>query len=771
MSKETLVQEETARIEDDPRTVRLAKRAELYTAGEDPYGHAFTVTHHVDELEAKYANLAAGERTEDVVAMAGRIMAIRNQGKIMFMVLREREGDIQLFCRVNELGDEAFSRMTNFDLGDWIAVTGTILRTKRGELSVAVTSFELMSKSIRPLPEKFHGLTDKETRYRQRYVDLVVNPQVKQVFINRSKIISACRTYMAQEGYYEAETPILQEIMGGANAKPFITHFNALNQECYLRIATELHLKRLLVGGMDRVYEIGRIFRNEGMDLTHNPEFTTMEAYCAFSDLAGMKQLCEGFVKAGLHAVCDSEIITYQGTSIDLSGEWRSVSMAELVSEVVGETVDIDTPPETYHLIFDRFGLEWKQDWGSGKLMFELYDELCERTLVNPTFVCDYPVEVSPLAKRKPKDPRLTDRFELVIAGHEYANAFTELNDPVDQESRFAAQMEAKRHGDEEAMEYDTDYVRALEYGMPPAGGIGIGIDRLVMLLTDSVSIRDVLLFPHMRPERNTQRSAAIDGEGVMSTAGEKTTATAAPEGDVSLPDSATGTTCATKPTTEAATVSDVEAIDSPWKKVPAPQPGDQLDAGISRDKAFELLKEHNKDAFHIEHGQTLEGLMRYYAAQFDPDNIEFWGIVGLLHDLDWEEYPDGNDHTVKTAEMLLPLGVNPQLVRAIQTHNFDWNKALPAPEAKMEKVLFACDELSGLIDACVMVRPSRSVQDFSLKSLKKKFKTKSFAAGCDRDQITHGAELMEMDLDEWFTSVIAAMKEIDPNKDSFSAE
>jgi lysyl-tRNA synthetase class 2 len=306
---------------------------------------------------------------------------------------------------------------------------------------------------------------------------------------------------MESQGYLEVETPILQETLGGANAKPFITHFNALDQQCYLRIATELHLKRCIVGGMDRVFEIGRQFRNEGMDLTHNPEFTSMEAYCAFSDLEGMKRLSEGLFKEANKVVNDSEQIEFQGKSVDLSGTWRSAPLSELVSEFVGEPVSMDTPVEHLRSLLEANGLEYKEGWGAGKLLFTLYDELCESEIVDPTFVCDYPVEVSPLTKRKEDDPRLTDRFELVIAGNEYANAFSELNDPVDQEERFKAQVEAKKQGDEEAMDYDADYIRALEYGMPPAGGIGYGIDRMIMLFTNQASIRDVLLFPHMRPE------------------------------------------------------------------------------------------------------------------------------------------------------------------------------------------------------------------------------------------------------------------------------
>ncbi|MCH3967299.1 MAG: lysine--tRNA ligase [Atopobiaceae bacterium] len=485
----------------DEREVRLGRRAALIEEGIDPYPRNFDVTAHAGELTERYAALADGEDTTDSFRVAGRIRALRNQGKIAFLVLQDSTGTIQLFCRKNVLGDAAWDLLGQLDLGDIIGVEGCVLRTRRGELSVSPTALTLLSKSCRPLPDKFHGLTDKETRYRQRYVDLIVNDDVRETFVRRFHIVSGIRHYMDAQGYYEVETPILQDIMGGANAKPFVTHYNALDTECYLRIATELPLKRLLVGGFDRVCEIGRCFRNEGMDLTHNPEFTSMEAYCAYTDLSGMKELAEGVFRAAAEAAGCGEHITYQGTDIDLSGTWQSRPMCELVSEVVGEEVTLDTPVAHLRELAEAHDIPCKDDWGAGKLVFELYDELVECTIVDPTFVCDYPVEVSPLAKRKPEDDRLTDRFELVIAGHEYANAFTELNDPVDQEARFAAQMEAKAHGDDEAMGYDTDFIRALEYGMPPAGGIGFGIDRMVMLLTDQASIRDVLLFPHMRPE------------------------------------------------------------------------------------------------------------------------------------------------------------------------------------------------------------------------------------------------------------------------------
>ncbi len=494
---------------NDERATRLAKRAALFEAGQNPYPEHSELEDYVADIEAKYAGLADGEDTEDVVKIAGRVVAKRGQGKIIFIVVRDATAEIQLFCRINDMDEAAWSTLKALDLGDILGVTGVVVRTQRGQLSVAPKSATLLAKAVRPLPEKFHGLSDKETRYRQRYVDLIANDDVRETFRKRSQILSTFRRFMESDGYMEVETPILQTIQGGATAKPFITHFNALDQECYLRIATELHLKRCIVGGFERVFEIGRIFRNEGMDLTHNPEFTTMEAYRAFSDLEGMKALAQGVIKAANKAIGNPEVIEYQGQTIDLSGEWASRPMTDIVSDVLGKQVTIDTPVEELAAAAREKGLEVKPEWTAGKIIAEIYDELGEDTIVNPTFVCDYPIEVSPLAKRFEDDPRLTHRFELVIAGHEYANAFSELNDPVDQAERFAAQMAEKAGGDDEAMEYDEDYVRALEYGMPPAGGIGIGIDRVVMLLTNQASIRDVLLFPHMKPEKGFQSGAA----------------------------------------------------------------------------------------------------------------------------------------------------------------------------------------------------------------------------------------------------------------------
>ena len=494
---------------NDERATRLARRQAIIDAGGNPYPEHCDVTDHVADLAARYAELGEDDADEQTHTVAGRIRAKRGQGKVAFVVLQDATDKMQLFCRIDNLGQEGMAALRKMDLGDVIEATGSMMRTKRGELSLAPTSVRLLSKSVRPLPEKFHGLSDKETRYRQRYVDLIVNDDVRETFRKRSAIVSAFRRYMEEDAYMEVETPILQTIQGGATAKPFITHFNALDQECFLRIATELPLKRLLVGGFERVYEIGRIFRNEGMDQTHNPEFTSMEAYRAYSDLEGMKELAEGVIKAANAAIGNPEQIEYQGQTIDLSGTWPSIPMTKVVSNALGVEVDLDTPVERLVELCHENKIETKSEWGAGKLIAELYDEIGEPSLVNPTFVVDYPVEVSPLAKRYEDEPRLTHRFELVIAGHEYANAFSELNDPVDQAERFRAEIAERDSGDDEAMQFDADYVRALEYGMPPAGGIGIGIDRVVMLLTNQPSIRDVLLFPHMKPEAGAKNGAA----------------------------------------------------------------------------------------------------------------------------------------------------------------------------------------------------------------------------------------------------------------------
>ncbi len=487
--------------DDDPFVVRRAKLDAMRVAGEQPFADHWDVTARAAELESDYADLEAGSETGTVVSVAGRLVAKRDQGKIVFLVIRDATGDLQLFTRVNLIGEEAFESVKGLDLGDWIGAVGTVMRTRRGELSVAPTQVTLLSKSLRPLPEKYHGLSDTETRYRQRYVDLIANPEVRDVFTTRFKIIAAIRRYMEAAGYLEVETPMLHAIPGGATAKPFVTHHNALDMPLYLRIAPELYLKRLLVGGFERVYEINRSFRNEGMSVRHNPEFTMLEAYQAYGNMSSMMDLTEGIITSAAEDVLGTLDIEYQGTAVSLKSPWRRATMIELTSAAAGEDVSFARSVEELRALCERHDVPFEKSFGKGKLITELFEKLVEHTLMEPTFVTMYPAETSPLARRNDDEPELTDRFELIITGREFANAFSELVDPVDQRSRFEAQAAAKDAGDDEAMWVDEDYLRAQEYGMPPAGGMGLGIDRLVMLLTDSASIRDVLLFPHMRPE------------------------------------------------------------------------------------------------------------------------------------------------------------------------------------------------------------------------------------------------------------------------------
>ena len=456
------------------------------------------------QLAARYQDLEPGSSAEVSTSVAGRLIAKREQGKLAFLVIRDATGDLQLFVRSDEIGADRFAEAMAFGIGDWIFAEGEVVRTRRGELSISPTRIELLSRAIRPLPEKYHGLTDTETRYRQRYVDLIVNPEVRETFETRFKIIAAIRRYMDEAGYLEVETPMLHPIAGGAVARPFVTHHNALDMPLYLRIAPELYLKRLLVGGFEKVYEINRSFRNEGISTRHNPEFTMIEMYQAYGSMTTMMELAEGLITAVACEVLGTLELAYQGEPISLTSPWRRVTMDELLSEKLGREVSAHTDVDELRALCDTHEVPFEKTWGGGKLTVELFEKLVESTLTAPTFVYRYPAEVSPLSRRNDEDPLYCDRFELFIAGREFANAFSELTDPVDQRERFEAQARAKAAGDVEAMSVDEDYLRAQEYGMPPAGGMGIGVDRLVMLLTDSPSIRDVLLFPQMRPETGT---------------------------------------------------------------------------------------------------------------------------------------------------------------------------------------------------------------------------------------------------------------------------
>ena len=481
--------------------VRREKMKELAKKGIDPFGHRFDVTSNSKEIKEKYENMTKEELHEvDIpVVIAGRIMTKRGKGKAGFMHIQDKFGQIQVYVKLDNVGEESYELFDKADLGDIVGIEGTVMRTNMGELSVKADKYIHLVKALRPLPDKYHGLSDVEERFRRRYVDLITNEEARRVAFMRPKIIRAIQHYLDSLGYVEVETPVLQATFGGAAARPFITHHNTLDMEFYLRIATELPLKRLLVGGMDAVYEIGRLFRNEGMDRNHNPEFTTIEVYKAYSDLEGMMDLTENIIGAVAMDVLGTYDIKWKGHDLSLKPKFKRAHMVDLIKEKTGINFFEDMSLEDAKKLALEHHIELEPHFMYGHIINAFYEKYVEDTIIEPTFVFGHPVEISPLAKKDPKDPRFTQRFELFICGSEYANAFTELNDPVDQYERFENQLKEKALGNDEANDMDIDYVEALEYGMPPAGGMGMGIDRLVMMITNSENIREVILFPHMK--------------------------------------------------------------------------------------------------------------------------------------------------------------------------------------------------------------------------------------------------------------------------------
>lgn len=498
-----MADEQQTHVEDlnDQMLVRREKMENLREEGIDPFGKRFDRTHNSKELHEQFDQHSKEELNEmDLSAsVAGRMMTKRGKGKAGFAHLQDRDGQIQIYVRKDQVGDEAYQLFKQADLGDFFGVTGQIMKTDTGEVTVKAQTIVLLTKALRPLPDKYHGLTNIEQRYRQRYLDLISNKDSFDRFMKRSQIISEIRRYLDNNGYVEVETPVLHNDAGGAAARPFITHHNALDMELYLRIALELHLKRLIVGGMEKVYEIGRVFRNEGTDTTHNPEFTMLEAYTAYTDYQDVMDLTEGIIRNAAEKVLGTATITYDGQKVDLGSEFKRVHMVDAIKEQTGVDFWQEMTVEEARSLAKEHNVEIKDNMAVGHILNEFFESFVEETLQQPTFVYGHPVEVSPLAKKNPEDSRFTDRFELFIVGKEFANAFTELNDPIDQRERFEEQEKEREQGNDEAHGVDEDFIESLEYGLPPTGGLGIGIDRLVMLLTDAQSIRDVLLFPTMR--------------------------------------------------------------------------------------------------------------------------------------------------------------------------------------------------------------------------------------------------------------------------------
>ena len=499
MSQNNDTKEEIQMTQDEVNElikIRYEKLERLQAEGKDPFQIVkYDVTHHSDEIRDNFDKLEGKE-----VSIAGRLMSKRIMGKASFCNVQDRNGNMQSYVSKNDIGEEDYAEFKKYDIGDIVGIKGTVFKTKTGEISVHATEVTLLTKSLQILPEKYHGLKDQEIRYRQRYTDLIVNPEVKDTFLKRSAIIKEIRKFLDNRGFLEVETPVLQTIPGGASARPFITHHNTLDIDMYLRIALELPLKRLIVGGLERVYEIGRVFRNEGMSIRHNPEFTELELYQAFTDYKGMMELTESLFKTVAQNVLGKTTVTYGGHEIDLGKDFDRLTMVDAVKKYAG--VDFDEIPdtETAKKIADEKHVEYQKHHTKGDILNLFFEEFVEENLIQPTFIMDYPDEISPLTKRKPENPDYTQRFELFIVGREYGNAYSELNDPIDQRKRFEHQESLRAAGDDEANMIDEDFMTALEFGMPPTGGLGIGVDRMVMLLTESVSIRDVLFFPTMRP-------------------------------------------------------------------------------------------------------------------------------------------------------------------------------------------------------------------------------------------------------------------------------
>jgi len=677
--------------------VRREKLSALQEAGKDPFQITkYDVTHHSQEIRDGFDALEGKK-----VSVAGRVMSKRVMGKASFCNVQDLQGDIQVYVARDSIGEEPYADFKKYDVGDIVGIEGEVFKTKTGEISVHAAKVTLLSKSLQILPEKYHGLVNTDIRYRQRYTDLIMNEDVKKTFVARSKIISAIRRYLDDQGFLEVETPMLVSNAGGAAARPFETHYNALDEDVKLRISLELYLKRLIVGGLERVYEIGRVFRNEGLDARHNPEFTLMELYQAYTDYNGMMDLTENMFRHVAKEVCGTTTVTYGGVEIDLGKPFERITMVEAVKKYAG--VDFDEVPDTAAAkkLADEKGVHYEERHTKGDIINLFFEEFVEEHLVQPTFVMDHPVEISPLTKRKPDKPEYVERFELFITAREMCNAYSELNDPIDQRERFKAQEAALAAGDEEANTTDEDFMNALEIGMPPTGGIGYGIDRLVMLLTDSPAIRDVLLFPTMKSLDKKPSDAA--------------------------------------------------------KAVKKPAGGEAKKSSVTRDQALQLLKKYNKEPFHIQHALTVEGVMRWYAKELGyAEEEEFWGITGLLHDIDFELYPD--EHCQKAPEMLREGGVSEDMIYAVCSHGFGICSE-EEPKLEMEKVLFAADELTGLIWSCALMRPSKSTMDMEVKSLKKKFKDKKFAAGCSREVIAQGAEMLGWELDDLFDKTIQAMR------------
>ncbi len=677
------------------RTERIRKLNELIKLGKNPYG---------SYPGGNTPIATAREQMDKDVEVAGRILSVRGHGKLIFADLYDETGKIQLMFK-QDIMNEHFKMVDLYDVGDFIKAKGKVTTTVKGEISVLVTETDILTKSIRPLPEKWHGLKDVEERYRQRYVDLLVNENVKSIFLTRSKIIKLLRAYLDKNGFTEVETPVLQPLYGGASANPFITHHKALDIDLYLRISDELYLKRLVVGGFDKVYELSKDFRNEGMSKAHNPEFTMLEFYWAYVDYEHLMRFTEEMISSIVKEIKGSCKVTFKDKEYDFSTPWKRIPFLDLFKEYLGMDISsFKDEKELLNYVTEHKLLAGNEAFGFRDIIDVVYKKHIRPKLEGPLFLTDYPYAMKPLAKRRPDNPEISASFQLLVGGEEFINAYNELNDPMDQRKRWEDEMELGKKGAEDYQVIDDDYIRALEYGMPPTAGWGLGIDRLTAFLTNQHTIKDVILFPTMRPEHSAIQQS-----------------------------------------------SDAAAKKTSTKKI----------LTITRDLAFKLVDDNIKNKNLVKHCLSVEATMRALARHFGQDE-DLWGIVGLLHDADWEvTQPDAALHTKKTMEWLDIHGENDVELRdAILAHNHE-NNGARAPESLLEWALFTCDELTGIVTASALVRPDKKLGSVEVKSVLKKFNTPSFAAAVNRDQIRLCEDKLGIPLEQFVEITLKAMQGI----------
>jgi lysyl-tRNA synthetase class 2 len=687
---------------DQLRQERMKKLESLRSMGKNPYPQyngPRTPIHQARDLMDKE------------VTVTGRVFSVRGHGKLFFADLHDATGKIQLMMKSDILGDDQFKLAEMIDMGDFVKVTGTVTKTVKGEISVLAQSLEILTKSIRPLPEKWHGLKDIEERYRQRYVDLLVNQDIKEIFLTRTKIVKLLRQYLDDHDFIEVETPVLQPLYGGASANPFITHHKALDINLYLRISDELYLKRLVVGGFEKVYELSKDFRNEGMSKAHNPEFTMLEFYWAYVDYTTVMEFTEQMLSSIVKEIKGSYEVEFKDKKYDFTAPWPRKSFANLYKEYLDMDINtFKTEGELLKYVTEKKLLDDNTAFGFRDILDVVYKKHIRPKLEGPMFITDYPYEMKPLAKRKTDDPTKSASFQLLVGGEEFINAYNELNDPMDQRARWEQDMKLGEKGADDYQVVDEDYIRALEYGMPPTTGWGLGVDRFAAFLTNQHTIKDVILFPTMRPEANTSvKDKVAVGENVQ------------------------------------------VKIDAPAKSA----------LTITRDIAFKLVDDNIQNKNLVKHCLAVEAAMRGLAKHFHQDE-DLWGIVGLLHDADWEvTQPDAALHTRKTMEWLDTHGEHDKQLRdAILAHNYTGNGERP-PETPLEWSLYTCDELTGIITACTLVRPDKKLASVEVKSVLKKFNTPSFAAAVDREQIKLCEEKLGIKLEDFIALILKSMQNI----------